>query len=27
VLLIFAPGGIAGIGQKLRARFSNKGEA
>lgn len=27
VLLIFAPGGIAGIGQKLRARFSKRGEA
>ncbi len=27
LLLIFAPSGIAGIGQKIRARFSNKGEA
>jgi branched-chain amino acid transport system permease protein len=27
LLLIFAPGGIAGIGQKLRQRFFNKGAA
>ena len=27
LLLIFAPSGLAGIGQKIRARFSNKGEA
>ncbi len=27
LLLIFAPGGIAGIGQKLRQRFSSKGAA